>query len=573
MLVRTNPSTLPVPRKPASAPQPAQAEALVPQDVFENFPSNYVDQAARPASPPDESPPALPRPVIFLHGYNGEADRWGHLQDWLISGEEPVNRYGGIIDAGQFDNIDAEANLFTLRLSRPYNSVERNAAELKATVEAVCAATGAQEVDLVVHSLGGLDARQYLMDENEKVKHLIMMGTPNHGSQLANLELLFREKFGFPLRPPVDDTEVRTVLHQLSVDRLDRNGEPRNPYLRNLNDNWDVQRSRAEIMVFTANGVPTVTGTPGVTIFGDGVVTRRSAVMPEIKNKHVWWRTHGGIQDSGKVMENTAKFLADQAVSEEDELFDTPEDRARWEEVIAPKAPLPKSGTPRVQQATQLPILDPAFQFGLGLGVLSAMMGGEKSPKPLVELDVLSLQGNRVVDANYTVDLDNQAQPIIGSGTVDGSPLAETAHWEEGRLVWTGQLGEESDGLALSVGEDERSIDMAGSLAGVDADLSITMVSDDDGRFRGIRTAGTLNGEPYLVESLVEMDGLFSGEGPNAGHLTVHGTADGQDVQKSYRVAVQSGPEGFLVSAEGAGLNAGTPQAVGVQVRVVEREG
>ena len=198
-------------------------------------------------------------------------------------------------------------------------------------------------------------------------------------------------------------------------------------------------------------------------------------------------------------------------------------------------------------------------------------MGGEKTPKPLVEIDVLSLQGSRVLDAKYQVDLHNAAQPISGSGTVDGEPLNETARYEQGRLVWTGQLGEESDGLTLSVGEDEASLEMEGSLAGVDADLTINLVSNDEGQFRGIRTSGTLNGEPYLVDTLIDMEGFLAG-GSRDGHLTVSGTADGEDVQKSYRVAVEASPDGFLVSAEGAGLNTGQPQAVGVQVRVIDRD-
>ena len=104
--------------------------------------------------------------------------------------------------------------------------VEKNKAELKGAVEPVVAATGAEEVDLVVHSLGGLNSRAYLQDADEKVNKLVQLGTPNHGSQLANMEIFMRENFDYPVLPKTDDPEVRRVLEQLSVDKNDGDGNP-----------------------------------------------------------------------------------------------------------------------------------------------------------------------------------------------------------------------------------------------------------------------------------------------------------------------------------------------------------
>jgi hypothetical protein len=47
--------------------------------------------------------------------------------------------------------------------------------------------TGADKINIVAHSKGGLDARLYLANDlsNTDVANLIMIGTPNHGSPLA----------------------------------------------------------------------------------------------------------------------------------------------------------------------------------------------------------------------------------------------------------------------------------------------------------------------------------------------------------------------------------------------------
>ena len=60
---------------------------------------------------------------------------------------------------------------------------------LAAFVDDVLAATGANRVDLVGHSQGGLVARYYVkyLGGSGEVDSLITLGTPNHGTALANL--------------------------------------------------------------------------------------------------------------------------------------------------------------------------------------------------------------------------------------------------------------------------------------------------------------------------------------------------------------------------------------------------
>lgn len=71
--------------------------------------------------------------------------------------------------------------------------IHANAARLDAYVDEVLRKTGATKVDLVAHSQGGLISRDYIktLGGAGHVDNLIMMGTPNYGTVLANLADVF----------------------------------------------------------------------------------------------------------------------------------------------------------------------------------------------------------------------------------------------------------------------------------------------------------------------------------------------------------------------------------------------
>lgn len=326
--------------KPAApqAPPPQGAPSGLPADAFvpsgdglaalpSAFLSDYRPVVDGPMDLPDEPAPRLSRPVLFVHGYLGAPEEFRDLDAWLT--REGANRSGGILDASNLGEVDPKANVFALRFQESWNSLDTNAAELKAAVEAVCRATGATGVDVVCHSKGGLDARRYLMDPSEKIDRVVTIGTPHKGTFLANLELVFRDRLGYPIRPPIGNPEVRRTLGELTVDRVDRRGRPRNPALHELNAGWDTQRNRADFLVVAGNGLPTLTGLPGVTLLGDSVVPRQSAVRPGAPLKNVWFRTHGSLTRSKAVMAEIGRFLTGKALTPGEDLFDQPGDRER----------------------------------------------------------------------------------------------------------------------------------------------------------------------------------------------------------------------------------------------------
>ena len=273
---------------------------------------------------PKEDAPPLKRPVVFVHGYCGGPGNWENMTTWLTRGG--VNSYGGVVKPGDTTPLPKDGDVFHAEFSRPYNSVTTNARELREMIDRVAAATGSAEVDVVAHSMGGLDTRKYLDEGNEKVKKFVMLGTPNHGSVLADIELKFRD-LGVPIFPAIKDEELRRALVDLSEDRME-NGKPNNPLLHEMNRNWERQRNRAEVFTIAANGKPTLASKTLLTFRGDGLVTQKSLKMDKTPNKNLWWVGHSGLKDHPEALKATAAWLTDRPiVLTEQEPPDVPPDQ------------------------------------------------------------------------------------------------------------------------------------------------------------------------------------------------------------------------------------------------------
>ncbi|MFQ5595182.1 MAG: alpha/beta fold hydrolase, partial [Anaerolineae bacterium] len=138
--------------------------------------------------------PVQPKPVVLVHGFTSSAATWsvwtgpgGFLATWGIAGYA--------VGDDQFDIEPMNTGDFT-QPRRPAKSIAENAEIVARYVEAVRQATGAERVDLVAHSMGGLISRYYishLMPQVERqglptapaVNQLYMIGTPNAGTSCA----------------------------------------------------------------------------------------------------------------------------------------------------------------------------------------------------------------------------------------------------------------------------------------------------------------------------------------------------------------------------------------------------
>jgi triacylglycerol esterase/lipase EstA (alpha/beta hydrolase family) len=108
-------------------------------------------------------------PVLLVHGYGCNSGFWAHL--------EPLLERERISHA----SIDLEPVA---------GSIDDYAPLIEARARELCAATGAARIAIVAHSMGGLAARAWMRSYgNARVAKLITLGTPHHGTVLANLGL------------------------------------------------------------------------------------------------------------------------------------------------------------------------------------------------------------------------------------------------------------------------------------------------------------------------------------------------------------------------------------------------
>jgi pimeloyl-ACP methyl ester carboxylesterase len=106
-------------------------------------------------------------PIILIHGYSQDRSVWNQWVHWLRE-----------------DNF---SNIFPIRFQNDdkCGSAEEHAQELSGIVETIVANTGHEQVNIVGHSKGGLDARTYIATGTSRVANLVMVGTPNSGTAAA----------------------------------------------------------------------------------------------------------------------------------------------------------------------------------------------------------------------------------------------------------------------------------------------------------------------------------------------------------------------------------------------------
>jgi triacylglycerol lipase len=108
-------------------------------------------------------------PILFVHGWAESESVWSTM----------------------IRNFEGEGwrreELNNWRYSTSQSNV-RTASEVRTKVEEILRRTGAAKVDLVTHSMGGLNTRYYLknLSGTEKVDDWVSLGGPNHGTSTAS---------------------------------------------------------------------------------------------------------------------------------------------------------------------------------------------------------------------------------------------------------------------------------------------------------------------------------------------------------------------------------------------------
>ena len=120
-----------------------------------------------------ETPYKTRYPLVFVHGLFMRDDRpggcWGCIADCLQSG-------GAAVFFGGQDAVGC---------------IETNAEQLKQAVLCILKKTGAQKVNLIAHSKGGLDARYMIsrLNMHASVASLTTVATPHRGTDAASILL------------------------------------------------------------------------------------------------------------------------------------------------------------------------------------------------------------------------------------------------------------------------------------------------------------------------------------------------------------------------------------------------
>lgn len=128
----------------------------------------------------------VPRPVVMVHGFSAQWDVWAaYLGEHSFLAPYGIKGYA--VGDGQ-----APGRMNTGDKSAPTtrtNTIAQNAAILGEYIDSVQQATGAEQVDLLVHSMGGIIARYYLdrLMPMRNVAQLIILGSPMGGSSCSIL--------------------------------------------------------------------------------------------------------------------------------------------------------------------------------------------------------------------------------------------------------------------------------------------------------------------------------------------------------------------------------------------------
>ncbi len=103
------------------------------------------------------------------------------LTKYKIIGKTATTDYNSCMTPSMFKKCDLNAPIITN--DEDYAKSVAYAMQLKRAVDGILKATGASQINIVAHSMGGLVARAYIkwLGGNTKVNKLLMVGTPNYG--------------------------------------------------------------------------------------------------------------------------------------------------------------------------------------------------------------------------------------------------------------------------------------------------------------------------------------------------------------------------------------------------------
>jgi triacylglycerol lipase len=132
------------------------------------YPLGLFEQNEQTLKHPRTAKTAInPRPILLVHGII-------HNRSAFVRLKRRMEKLGWV-------------NVFTMNYSTFHGNILQMVEELSRKINVVMKKTGASQIDIVAHSLGGVVSRTYMSlgEGRGKVRRLITLGTPHQGTQLS----------------------------------------------------------------------------------------------------------------------------------------------------------------------------------------------------------------------------------------------------------------------------------------------------------------------------------------------------------------------------------------------------
>lgn len=139
-------------------------------------------------------------PIVLAHGFGGFKEILGIEYFWGV--KDDLEAYGYKVYVTQVDM---------------FNTIEVRGTQLAHEIDDILRASGASKVNIIAHSMGGLDARYAIthLGYGDKIASLTTIATPHRGTAIADIAL------GLMPGPMEDAIDVIAWLAGCTVDGVD----------------------------------------------------------------------------------------------------------------------------------------------------------------------------------------------------------------------------------------------------------------------------------------------------------------------------------------------------------------
>jgi pimeloyl-ACP methyl ester carboxylesterase len=224
---------------------------------------------------PLKAPPVLKRPVVMIPGLTMPATSFDPLARNLATEKQngPVATYvaadgqfhyggkdGRAMGADELKNV----KIFQMEYKDAKAAPSAKAPQIADMMKKIEAVTGQHDVDVVTHSAGGTDFRDYLdtrQDQDMHIGKLVMIGPVTHGTTMGNIGSVA----GGPLG-------LKDASDELGIG---------DPMVKHLDETWPKQRAQIGegVTIVGVTGAPTM-GPGGSIKTGDGYVQAAQLALP-----------------------------------------------------------------------------------------------------------------------------------------------------------------------------------------------------------------------------------------------------------------------------------------------------